>query len=100
MCTLRYGRSHHFTSKSDKPGYNIGGKTGTAEIIVNGKYTQSETAATYVGYGGADTPEYVIMVRVSAPGKGRSLEGGLHAGPIFTNISNQMIDYLKIAPKV
>lgn len=97
---LRHGRSHHFTSKSDKPGYNIGGKTGTAEIIVNGKYTQSETAATYVGYGGADTPEYVIMVRVSAPGKGRSLEGGLHAGPIFTNISNQMIDYLKIAPKV
>lgn len=98
---LKTGRSYSFMAKSDKPGYDIGGKTGTAEIIVNGKYTQNETVATYIGYGGGtNSPEYVIMVRVSAPGKGRNLEGGLHAGPIFTNISNQMIDYLKIAPKV
>lgn len=98
---LKTGRSYSFMAKSDKPGYDIGGKTGTAEIIVNGKYTQNETVATYIGYGGStNSPEYVIMVRVSAPGKGRNLEGGLHAGPIFTNISNQMIDYLKIAPKV
>ena len=55
--------------------------------------------ATYIGFGGADEPEYVIMVRVAAPGKGLNLEGDKHAGPIFSDISNWMIDYMKIAPK-
>ena len=78
----------------------IGGKTGTAETISsNGEYTQNETVATYIGFGGTGSPEYVIMVRVAAPGKGLNLEGGLHAGPVFTDISNWMIDYKKLAPR-
>lgn len=96
---LSTSRSLSAMHRNDPIGYEIGGKTGTAETLVNGSYTQNETAATYVGYGGKDRPEYVIMVRVSAPGKGLSLEGGRHAGPIFTDISNWMIDYMKIAPK-
>ena len=68
-------------------------------LFRSGKYTQNETIATYIGYGGGNRPEYVIMVRVAAPGRGINLEGGRHAGPIFTDISNWMIDYMKIAPK-
>lgn len=82
---------------ADKKGYTIGGKTGTAETLRNGRYIKSETVGTYLGYGGADTPEYVIMVQVSAPN--RNLEGGIHASPIFTDISNWLIDYLRIPPK-
>ena len=82
---------------ADKKGYVIGGKTGTAETLRDGRYVKSETVGTYLGYGGGDTPEYVIMVQVSAPN--RNLEGGIHASPIFTDISNWMIDYLRIPPK-
>ena len=97
---LATARQSSFLSKSDKPGYEIGGKTGTSEAVVNGSYTQKETIATYIGYGGGKNgAEYVIMVRVAAPGKGINLQGNLHAGPIFTDISNWMIDYMKIAPK-
>ena len=97
---LSTARHSSFLSKSDKPGYEIGGKTGTSEAVVNGLYTQKETIATYIGYGGGKNgAEYVIMVRVAAPGKGINLQGNLHAGPIFTDISNWMIDYMKIAPK-
>ena len=97
---LTTARQSSFLSKSDKPGYEIGGKTGTSEAVVNGSYTQKETIATYIGYGGGKNgAEYVIMVRVAAPGKGINLQGNLHAGPIFTDISNWMIDYMKIAPK-
>ena len=93
-------RNSSWMGKTDKPGYAIGGKTGTAETVnSSGKYTQSETVATYIGFGGVDKPEYVIMVRVAAPGKGLNLEGGLHAGPVFSDISNWMIDYKMIAPK-
>ncbi len=82
---------------TDKKGYYIGGKTGTSQVIVNGQYSETETVGTYLGYGGGDTAEYVIMVQVS--GKDQQLQGARDALPIFTDISNWMLDYLKIHPK-
>ena len=90
-------RNTFFTSV-DKPGYYIGGKTGTSQVIKNGIYSDDETIGTYLGYGGsADTTRYVIMVQVS--GDHKALQGARDALPIFTDISNWMLDYLKIQPK-
>lgn len=88
-----------FYGKHDKKGYYIGGKTGTSQTIRDGKYVDDETVGTYLGFGGssASKPEYVIMVQVSA--EKRELSGGADALPIFTDISNWMIDYLKLQPK-
>lgn len=84
-------------SRLDKSGYRIGGKTGTAQVATPGGYSRTDTIGSYLGYGGADMPEYVIMVSVS--GKGRELQGSRDAMPIFTDISNWLIDYLRIQPK-
>lgn len=81
----------------DKPGYVIGGKTGTSETVRNGVYLDDETVGTYLGYGGEDAPAYVIMIQVS--GDDRLLQGSRDAMPIFSDISNWMIDYLKLQPK-
>lgn len=83
----------------DKPGYYVGGKTGTSQVVKNGVYSEDETIATYLGYGGGDidSPKYVIMVSIH--GKGRILGGSADAMPIFNDISNWMLDYLKIQPK-
>lgn len=81
----------------DRAGYEIGGKTGTSEKIVDGKYVENQTIATYLGYGGTNRPKYVIMIRVD--GKGKYLAGNTDAAPIFTDISNWLIDYLKLYPK-
>ena len=86
-----------FYSGNDKKGFEVGGKTGTSQTIVNGDYSDDQTIGTYLGYGGDDKPRYVIMVQVS--GKNMNLEGGKHAMPIFTDISNWMIDYMKLQPK-
>lgn len=93
---LRIARSGTFLS-ADKSGYKIGGKTGTSQVIVNGEYSDNQTVASYVGYGGAEEARYVIMVQVS--GKNEILGGSADAGPIFTDISNWMLDYLRIQPK-
>jgi cell division protein FtsI/penicillin-binding protein 2 len=85
-----------FYSKQDKAGYDIGGKTGTSQTIENGKYVDNQTVGTYLGYGGDSMARYVIMVEVS--GKGMNLQGNKDAMPIFTDISNWMIDYLKLQP--
>jgi len=83
----------------DKAGYYIGGKTGTSQVIKDGVYADDETIATYLGYGGSDIdhPEYVIMVSIH--GDHKILGGSKDAMPIFTDISNWMLDYLKIQPK-
>jgi cell division protein FtsI/penicillin-binding protein 2 len=88
-----------FYAGNDRKGYYIGGKTGTSQTLKNGKYIDDETVGTYLGYGGdsAATPRYVIMVQVS--GEGMNLEGNKHALPIFTDISNWIIDYMKLQPK-
>lgn len=88
-----------FYSSSDKSGYYIGGKTGTSQTIENGKYVDNQTVGTYLGFGGnsSETPRYVIMVQVS--GKNMNLVGNKDAMPIFTDISNWMLDYLKLQPK-
>ena len=87
-----------FRSRGDKDGYYIGGKTGTSQVIRDGEYADDETIGTYLGYGGSEElTRYVIMVQVS--GDHQELEGGLHALPIFTDISNWMLDYLRVQPK-
>jgi len=86
-----------FYAKNDRAGYDIGGKTGTSQTIENGKYVDNQTIGTYLGYGGDSAPRYVIMVEVS--GKGLNLQGNKDAMPIFTDISNWLVDYLKLQPK-
>lgn len=90
---------NRFYGSKDRPGYYIGGKTGTSETIITDAYGSEETVGTYLGFGGEvdETPSYVIMVKVS--GKNMNLHGDKHALPIFTDISNWMIDYLKLQPK-
>lgn len=90
------GRST-LANQTKREGFEIGGKTGTTETIRDGKYVMNETIASYLGFGGGNRPEYVIMVRVS--GSGKQLEGAIHAAPIFNDMSNWLINYLKIQPK-
>lgn len=93
-------QSHYATYKpqSTPEGYYIGGKTGTSQTIENGKYVNDQTIGTYLGFGGevGKTPRYVIMIDISA--KGKALGGGADAKPIFNDISNWLIDYLRLTP--
>lgn len=87
----------NYTS-DDPPGFYVGGKTGTSETIENGKYIDNQTIGTYLGFGGTKKEsKYVIMVQVSA--KGMNLEGGLHAMPVFTKLSNWLLSYYQLQPE-
>jgi stage V sporulation protein D (sporulation-specific penicillin-binding protein) len=95
---LRGTRSWWRTTGDDAPGYFIGGKTGTAQVIRDGAYVMDETVATYVGFGGAEgeMPRYLVMLRLWKDGTMAS--GQDEALPVFTDISKYLIDYLKIKP--
>ncbi|MBR3131011.1 penicillin-binding protein 2 [Candidatus Saccharibacteria bacterium] len=82
----------------DRDGYYIGGKTGTAQVIRNGAYSMDEWVATYIGFGGrsGEMPQYLAMVRIWKDGETTGAEQ--YAMPVFNEISNYLIDYLKIRP--
>ena len=99
MRQMLYGtRIWYRNNGTDPAGYYIGGKTGTSQTIKDGLYTFDETIGNYVGFGGAEgeLPEYVIMVKIW--GEGLKMEGEKDAMPIFDEMSDFMIDYLKIRP--
>ncbi len=84
---------------TDKAGYYVGGKTGTAQVIKNGAYSMDETQATYVGAGGTEgeLPSYVIMVRLWEENK---LAGGQdHALLVFNALKDYVQEFLRVQPK-
>lgn len=88
-------------SRLVRPGYNVGGKTGTSQTIdpTTGKYTEDKTIGSYLGFGGDTAPRYVIMVRVDDSNIGAgSFAGSAAAGPIFGELSNWLIDYYNLKP--
>jgi len=49
-------------------GYEIGGKTGTAEMVVAGKYNKDGAKRTYfVGFSPVENPKYIMAVRLDYP---------------------------------
>jgi cell division protein FtsI/penicillin-binding protein 2 len=48
-------------------GIKIAGKTGTAQKVVDGRYSNSAIIATFVGYFPADEPDYLIMLMIDEP---------------------------------
>ena len=85
-------RNYKVRSGIDKPGYAIGGKSGTAQVVVNGAYddTMSNLVGSYIGFVGSEgeLPEYVIMVKMW--GEGQALSGG-EAQNLFDSLSNYVI---------
>lgn len=94
------GRKKGFFGNVDPEGFKVGGKTGTSQIIdpETGAYTDDDSTGSYLGFGGVDEPRYVIMVRVLDPKVG-GYAGTTAAGPIFNDMSNWMLKYLKLQPK-
>lgn len=82
-----------------RPGYTIGGKTGTAQIAKSGGgYYDDRFNGMFSGFIGGDKPEYVIIVRVNEP-KVPGYAGSKGAGPIFAAISEMLLNNFNIMPK-
>ena len=85
------------SSLASVPGYSIAGKTGTAEIPVEGVYGTELTNASFVGWGPADNPQFLVYVWIEKPGS--SPWGSVVAAPVFSSITQDLVMYLDIPPK-
>jgi stage V sporulation protein D (sporulation-specific penicillin-binding protein) len=78
-------------------GYRVGGKTGTAQKVVNGRYSASEHIVSFIGFAPADDPKLIVYVAVDNP-QGIQF-GGVVAAPIVRNIMADALPHLGVEPR-
>lgn len=86
-------------SKASIEGYNIAGKTGTAQKIdmVNGGYMPNHYIASFCGFGPVEDPQFTVLIIINDPGGGEYY-GGQIAAPIAHDIFIQLFRYANIKP--
>jgi cell division protein FtsI/penicillin-binding protein 2 len=78
------------------PGYRVAGKTGTAEIPVNGFYDITQTNTSFIGWGPVDDPQFMIYVWLEKPTT--SPWGAQTAAPVFSEMAQKTVLLLNIPP--
>ena len=79
-------------------GYSVAGKTGTAQKVINGHYSDSLFRATFCGMVPASDPKLVILVTLDFDEKRKFHQGGNSSGPVFRRIATGLLRYLMIPP--
>ncbi len=82
-------------SAVEVPGYVLAGKTGTAQKVVNGAYSETQYVGSFVGFAPAEDPRLLVTVVVDSPTIG-SYYGGDVAAPAFGEIANFALPYLGV----
>ena len=80
-------------------GYYVAGKTGTAQKVINGRYSSRNHIASFVGFVPADNPKFVLLVTADEP-SGKTYYGGSVTGPYFRSISERSLRYWNVPPDV
>lgn len=78
--------------------YRVGGKTGTAQKVSNGKYMTGNYILSFIGFLPADDPEVIVYVAVDNP-KGVTQYGGTVSAPIARSLLMSSIEVLNIPEK-
>ena len=91
----------HGTAKNVKmAGYTIAGKTGTAHKLVNGRYSNTEYNASFVGFIPSRDPAVAIIVVMESPHGPNSYYGATVSAPIFKRIAEAALTYLGVGPNL
>jgi cell division protein FtsI/penicillin-binding protein 2 len=83
---------------ADIPGFEVAGKTGTTQKIINGKYSSTHHVASFAGFFPVGDPKLAITVIIDEPqGEGVGY-GGKVSAPIFRDVAEKCIRWLDIPP--
>jgi cell division protein FtsI/penicillin-binding protein 2 len=77
-------------------GYQIAGKTGTAQTPIVGGYDPSLTIASFVGFAPVDDPQFVVLVKLDKPTS--TPWAATTAAPTFANVARILFTHLSIPP--
>lgn len=78
-------------------GFDVAAKTGTARMLVNGRYSDSKHMATFIGFAPADNPRVIVAVNIQNP-TANGYYGGPVSGPVFNEVMVGALNVLGVAP--
>jgi cell division protein FtsI (penicillin-binding protein 3) len=79
------------------PGYRVGGKTGTAQKVINGRYSQTHYIGSFAGIAPMSNPRFVIAVMIDEP-TGAIHTGGGVAAPTFAALAANALRAENVPP--
>lgn len=88
--------------RAEVPGFHVGGKTGTAEKVVNGRYDSSVRFNAFLSAFPIDNPDYVVLVVIDEPKPeegAHSATAGLNAAPMVGAIIRRSAAFLGVRPR-
>lgn len=88
--------------RAEVPGYRVGGKTGTAEKVVNGRYSSDKRFNAFLASFPMDDPQYIVLSIIDEPKPekpGMGATSGLNAAPIVANIIRRSASLLGVKPE-
>jgi cell division protein FtsI (penicillin-binding protein 3) len=89
--------------KADVPGYYIGGKTGTAEKVINGHYAKKRVLTAFTAILPADSPRYQLLIMLDEPQPLKETSGfitsGWNAVPTGGNVIARIAPLLGVEPR-
>ena len=90
--------------RADAEGYRVGGKTGTAEKVVHGRYSTSALLTSFLAAFPTDAPEYVVLVMLDEPQRvaesSNQATAGVNAAPTVGKIVARIAPILGVTPKL
>lgn len=84
--------------EAEIPGYEIAGKTGTTQKIIDGRYSNQHHVATFSGFFPASAPRIALTIVIDQAEVSGTAYASRVAVPSFRRLSEQLIQYLGIAP--
>ncbi len=99
---LRLNAQQGSGRRANVAGYRVGGKTGTAEKVVNGRYSRRALMTSFLGVFPMDAPEYLVLVVLDEPQRVAETKGkataGLNAAPTVGRIVERIGPMLGVTP--
>ena len=88
--------------KAEVPGFRVGGKTGTAEKVVNGRYASDKRFNAFLASFPMDDPQYVVLSVIDEPKQekpGMGATAASNAAPIVANVIRRSASLLGVKPE-
>ncbi len=86
------------TKQAYRPGYRIGGKSGTAQKVIDGKYIEGKFISSFIGVAPVDNPRAVALVMVDEPDRSIGYYGSIVAGPVAADLLENILKYYDVEP--
>lgn len=77
-------------------GYTIAGKTGTAQVPIEGHYDKDKTIASFIAFAPADNPKFTMLVTLTEPQT--SPWGSTTTAPLWFELAKELFKYYRIFP--